>query len=315
MRYGSAPVLRMILSFVFALALGALAGCGREGEGDEAIVATTTQVADLARNVAGDRTDVTGILSQNSDPHDYEPRPSDAEALAGASVVLTSGGDVDAWAAELIEGSGTSAEVVSLLDAASVVREIDGETDPHWWQDPRNAADAVAAIRDAMISADPAGEEEYAANAAQYVREIRDLDLRSSRCIASLPLAARKLVTSHDSLGYLADRYGIEIVGAAIPALSTQAQPSSGETADLVKLIETAGVPAVFPEAGLPDGLEDAIAGDAGVAVGGELFADSLGEEGTPEGTYLGAFRHNVTVLHAGLSRDGALCPGLEPGP
>ena len=123
-----------------------------------------------------------------------------------------------------------------------------------------------------------------------------------------IPDSTRKLVTSDDSLGYLADRYDIEVVGAAIPALSTQAQPSSGETADLVELIQDGGVRAVFPEAGLSGDLESAIAGEADVEVGGDLYADALGDPGTSGDSYLGALTANASTLVDGFAGGSTHC-------
>jgi len=303
----SFPMLRMSLICVAALPL--LAGCRSSDEGGSAeVVATTTQVADIAQNVAGDHADIHGILTPNADPHDYEPRPSDAAAIAGAKLVITSGGEADEWVEELIESSGTDAAVVNLLDVVPLVRSGGGDVDPHWWQDPRNAVGAAETIRDELSEADPAGAAAYEENAAAYVAAIQRTDRTIAECMASLPEAARKLVTSHDSLGYLADRYDIQVVGSAVPALSTQAQPSSGETADLVDLIEDGGVRAVFPEAGLSGELEEAIANEADVAVGGELYADSLGEEGTAGDSYLGALTANATSLLEGLSNGARAC-------
>jgi ABC-type Zn uptake system ZnuABC Zn-binding protein ZnuA len=266
------------------------------------VVATTTQVSDIARNVAGDEVEVHGILPANADPHDYEPRPSDATAIAGADLVITSGGEVDEWVDELIESSGTDAKVVTLLDSAPITRTTAGEADPHWWQDPRNAVAATETIRDELAEIDPGGATAFEENAAAYIAAIQRSDRTIAECMARLPDRSRKLVTAHDALGFFADRYDIEVVGAAVPALSTQAQPSSGETADLIDLIQSEEVRAVFPEAGLNGELEEAIANEADVAIGGELYADSLGEEGSAGDTYLGALEANSGMMFKGFS-------------
>ena len=292
--------MRTSLSFLTALILlvAALGACGEGGgdDGDVRVTATTTQVADLARNVAGERAEVVGLLMAESDPHDYEPRPSDAEALTESDLIVRAGGGVDAWLDQLIESSGTDAPDLVLLDRVDTV-EADGEADPHWWQDPRNAIAAVEAIRDELVAVDPGGRAEYERNAADYVRELARLDRSIAVCFAEVPAAERKLVTSHDSLGYFAGRYGVEVVGAALPALTTQAQASAGETAELVDLIRSEGVPAVFPEAGVNPDLEEAIAEEAGATVGGELWADALGPEGSGAETYAGAMAANAATL------------------
>ena len=306
------PLMRTILNLFTALILAflltALAACGDSGSDDEiSVVASTTQVADLAGNVAGGRAAVVGLLADNADPHDYEPRPSDAEALLDADLILKSGGDVDAWLDQVVESSGSGAPELVLLDRVETL-EADGETDPHWWQDPRNAELAVEAIRDELVAVDPEGREVYERNAREYVARLRDLDRDVAACIGRIPAERRKLVTSHDSLGYFANRYGIEVVGTAIPALTTQAQASAGETADLVDLIRDEGVPAVFPESGVSAELEEAIADEAGAGVGGELWADALGPEGSGASTYLEAVAANAETLAAGLSDGGVAC-------
>ena len=200
-----------------------LAGCGSGGGGGRpTVVATTTQAADLARLVAGDRAEVRGILEPNSDPHDYEVRPGDVKALARATLVVRSGGDLDGWLRGAIDSAGADAPVVDLLDDVGA----EGD-DPHWWQDPRRAAAAVTAVGAALAKADPEGASTYEANARRGVRRLRALDAAVRRCIAEIPEDRRVLVTTHDALGYYARRYGLRVVGAVIPSLSTQAQASA----------------------------------------------------------------------------------------
>jgi len=292
---------RTVLSFIVATILLAVAGCGADPseDGSISVVASTTQLADLARNVAGERGEVTGLLSPASDPHDYEPRPSDAEALAGADLILQSGGDLDLWLEQIIESSGTGAPILVALDR--VPAPSGDEQDPHWWQDPRLAIAAVEVIRDELVEVDPEGASVYEDNAAAFIGRIEDLDSAIARCMTRIPEPRRKLVTTHDALGYFADRYGIEVIGAAIPALSTQAQPSAGETAELVELIRDTGVRTIFPEAGVSPELEEAIAAEADASVGDELWADALGPAGSDGQTYLEAMTSNASKLAAGF--------------
>ena len=270
--------------------------------------ATTTQVADLVRNVAGDRAEVDGILAPNSDPHEYEPRPSDAAAIAEADVVFRSGGDLDLWLDQIVESSGTDAPVVALIDSAETISVTDADADPHWWQDPRNAIAAVEAIRDELTATDPDGSETYDANARHYISILRELDREIATCIDQVPAADRKLVTSHDSLGYFAARYGLGVIGAAIPASTTQAQASAGETADLIELILNEDVRAIFPEAGVSEKLEQAIASQTGATVAGQLWADALGPAGSTGATYVDALAANAQTLVAGLTGGEQQC-------
>jgi zinc/manganese transport system substrate-binding protein len=288
------------------LLLALLVGCGDSRGGDDAdvtVVATTTQVADLVANVGGRRVALDSILRPNSDPHEYEPRPSDAVALAKADVVFRSGGDLDEWLDEVVDSAGGDARQVTLID--SVKREGD---DPHWWQDPRNAILAVAAIRDALIDADPAGRAGYERRAVAYTARLRRLDADVARCIARVPPAKRKLVTTHDALGYFAARYGIEVIGAVIPSLSTQAQPSAKDLDELVGQIERAGAEAMFPEASLSRRLEQAISRESGADVGGRLWADTLGPAGSAGATYVGAIEANGATVADGMSGGRVTC-------
>lgn len=304
--------IRCFLGLIVAACLAPLlAGCAPSpaSDGATSVVATTTQLADLAGNVAGDRAEVTGILAPSSDPHEYEPRPSDATALAAADLVLASGGEVDSWLGQIVEASGSEAPVVEMIDRVQTLPAADGEgADPHWWQDPRNAIRAVREIERRLSEADPAGRRAYAANATAYVRKLRRLDAQVAACLDRVPARERLLVTSHDSLGPYAARYGIEIVGAAIPALSTQAQASAGETADLIELIRTTGVKTVFPEAGVSPELEEAIASSADAALGGELWADSLGSADSEGATYVDAVAANTESLVAGFTAGAQSC-------
>jgi ABC-type Zn uptake system ZnuABC Zn-binding protein ZnuA len=311
--YGAERMRRSLSTLLVAVVLVAsFAGCAERGggvSGDARLsaVATTTQVADLVRNVGGPRVSVDGILRPNSDPHEYEPRPSDAASLVHADVVFRSGGDLDEWLDEIIDNAGGDARQVTLIESVHTI-ERDGETDPHWWQNPRNAILAVGAIRDALAKADPAGKGGYDRRAATYVQKLRALDAGIARCIARVPPDERKIVTTHDALGYFADRYGVRVIGAVIPSLSTQAQASARDVDKLVDQIRSEGAEAIFPEASMTQKLEQAISREAGAKVGGKLYADTLGPEGSGAATYLDAMRHNAAELVDGMSGGRVSC-------
>ena len=290
--------------------LGALAGCG---DGDPsadvgapeaiAVLATTTHAADLARNVmcVGDAggscaNGPVALLEGNTDPHDYELRPQDVERLAEADVIVRSGGEIDEWLDEAIEASGSDAPVVDLLKAA-------GGDDPHWWTDPRAAQRAVEAIRDALVEADPGAGQIYRTVTSGYLDRLSGLDEAIADCVEQVPSARRKVVTTHDALGPFARRYGIDIVGTVIPSRSTQAQPSSGDVARLVRDIRRAGATAVFSEAYVSRDVERAIARQAGARLGRPLRLDSLGEE-----SYLSATAKNADALVEGMSGGTVKC-------
>ncbi len=296
---------------VAALIAAVLAACsssGDEANGKPHVVATTTQAADLTRQVAGTRAGVHGLLRPNSDPHEYEPRPSDAKALAGAKLVIRSGGELDDWLAGLVKNAGGSPRELTLIDHVHELPGDSGKPDPHWWQDPQNAELAVAAIRDALTKADPAGRAEYERNATRYTTRLHRLDAGIRRCIDRVPRAQRKLVTSHDALGYYTHAYGIDLIGAVIPSRSSQAQPSAGDTARLVSTIKSEHVRTVFPESSLNPKLERAISREAGASVGHALWADALGPRGSGGATYLDSMESNTAALVEGFSGGKLRC-------
>ncbi len=265
------------------------------------MVATTTQIGDWARIVGGTNARVRQILQPNTDPHEYEPRPADVEATAGAKLVLENGDDLDRWMRKVVSEAGGSPAVVD-LGAGVPVRRPD---DPHWWHDPINAIAAVGEIGDALARADPAHAQAYRRNAAAYVAKLRALDRELAACFARVPRAQRKLVTNHDAFGYFAARYGIRVVGAVIPSQTTQAQPSAGETAKLIALIRREHVEAVFPESSINPKLAQAIARETGASSRYTLYGDTLG----PGQTYLSMMRANADAMVRGFTGGRIGCP------
>ena len=270
---------RLAIALVLLAAVAVVTGRSEEaagGDGRTLVVATTTQVANLARNVAGDGVEVVGLLSPNADPHDYEIRPHDLQALADADLVVRSGGDVDEWVLE----AGSDAPVVTLMR---------GE-EPHWWQDPRNAIHAVGVLERALGT-----------DASAYRERLQKLDRAVAACIAEVPPDQRKLVTTHDALGPYARRYGLEVIGAVIPSRSTRGQPSAGDVAALVRAIREQGVKAIFAESSVNAKVEQAIARESGAKVGRELWADTLGPPGSDGATYIDSIAANTRALTEGL--------------
>jgi ABC-type Zn uptake system ZnuABC Zn-binding protein ZnuA len=297
-------VRRLVLGALLLVTLVA-AACGDDSGsgGGRTVVATTTQVADLVRQVGGSRISVDGMLRPGGDPHDYEPRPSDVAAVARADLVFRSGGEVDDWLGDVIDDAGGNAQVVSLIDSVDRIGD-----DPHWWQDPRNAERAVEAIRARLTTLDPGGRAAYRRDAARLERRLRTLDARIAGCVARVPAAKRRIVTTHDALGYFARRYGVDVVGAVIPSLSTQAQASAGDVQKLVDQIRREHVEAVFPESSVNPDIERAIARVAGASVGGKLYADSLGPKGSTGETYVGALSADAAALVKGMSGGRVSC-------
>ena len=299
---------RRLLPIVAACAAlaAAASGCGSDSEASDArlrVVATTGQAADFARRVGVGRVAVTGLLAPAADPHDFEVRPDDVDALAQADLVVRSGGEVDEWLADAIEAGGGDAPELVLADHVDV---RDG--DPHWWQDPRNAVKATAAIEAELARVDAAHAAGYAAAAKRYTARLERLDRGVARCIAQIPPEQRTLVTTHDALASYAARYGLRVVGTVIPSRSTLAQPSAGEVDALIATIRREGVPAIFAESSVNPDVEQAIADASGARIGAALYADALGPAGSEGADYVGSIAANTAAIVDGLTGGAHSC-------
>jgi manganese/iron transport system substrate-binding protein len=281
---------------------GEAPGAG-DGEGGRLrVVATTTQVADLAANVGRDRVELTSLLKPGIDAHDYEPSPADIDALAHADLVLQNGAGLEEWLGDTIESSGFDGPVVDTSQGVRL-RQVGGEPDPHIWQDPGNARLMAANIERGLAGAEPAAAAAFQANLAAYARELRALDAEVERQVDSL--ASKKVVTNHDAFGYYLDRYGLELVGSVIPSFDSSAELSGRDIRDLVAKVRATGVKAVFSETSLPPRAAETIGREAGVrVVVGEdaLYGDALGPPGSDGDTYLKMIRHNTATIVGNLS-------------
>jgi ABC-type Zn uptake system ZnuABC Zn-binding protein ZnuA/ABC-type Mn2+/Zn2+ transport system permease subunit len=309
------PRKRAVLAVAATGAL-ALAGCGTgtSSDGRLRVVATTTQLGDLARNVGGSAVDVHQILQPNTDPHEYEPRPRDVLETSRGKVVLESGDNLDHWMKQVVDQSGGHPRVVDVGAAVPVKRpgEATGSEastyDPHWWHDPVNAEAAVRTIRDALSAADPTHREAFAANASAYLERLARLQTGIRRCFAAVPAGQRKLVTDHDAFGYFAARFGIDVVGAVIPSQTTQAQSSAGDVAKLARVIRREHVKAVFPESSINPRLAKAIARETGARADYTLYGDTLGPKGSAGATYLGMELANADAMTRGFTAGARSC-------
>src|SRR5262245_34865493 len=260
------------------------------------VVATTTQLQDFVRNVGGSRVKVAGLIKPNVDPHEYEPTPGDVTAVAKAKVVVKNGVGLDDWLDRVLKAGGGRARLIVASRGVRLARGADGEADgdPHIWLDPRSAAVMVSDIAAGLAAADPGGAALYRAGATRYRARIRAMDRSLAAEIGTVPAGRRELVTDHDAFGYFARRYGIRVVGAVIPSLSTRAEPSARQLAELVDTIRRERVRVIFAESSVDPRLERAIADEAGARVGPGLFADSLGPPDGPGGTYLKAMAYDM---------------------
>jgi zinc/manganese transport system substrate-binding protein len=287
-----------------------IAGCASSSGGGNGldVVATTTQIGDWVAEVGGDAVSVHQILQPNTDPHEYEPRPSDVEATAEAKLVFVNGDNLDEWMDQVVSESGSDATVVDL--GAVVPDRLPGESsgaeasqyDPHWWHDPRNAEAAAGEIERRLAAANPAHKKQFERNMNTYLAKLRKLDTGIANCVGSVPPRQRKLVTDHDAFGYFANRYGIEVLGAVIPSQTTQAQPSAKDLGELIALIEREGVKAVFPETSLSPKVAETIASQTGASADYTLYGDTLGPADSDGATYLSMEEANADAMVRGFT-------------
>ena len=268
-------------------------GCGEKDEGspagasEAAVLADTSFMADIARNVAGDRLAVTALLPVGADPHSFEPTPQDAKRVAECRAMVINSTGLIPLIDDLIEGAARSDLLV--IEAAAGLPG--SEQDPHLWLDPLSVVGYVDNIAAGFSVLDPGGADGYRARADSYAAELRGVDAWIVSQVATIPAERRLLVTNHENLNYFAQRYGFTVVGAVFPTVDGAGSPSAQQLTALIKAIEASGAPAVFLEAGANTDLARQVAGEAGVKLVTDLLTHSL-DKGAP--TYLDMMRWNV---------------------
>ena len=275
------------------------------------IVATLGQIADAVRQVGGDAVQVHALMGPGVDPHLYRASESDITRLESADAVFWNGLHLEAGMTgvlERLEDLGIrSVRVTDDIDRARLLAppEFEGAYDPHVWFDLELWAVVVASVRDALVELDPDSAAAFRANAESYIAEIEALDGYVKEQADTLDAEIRALVTAHDAFNYFARRYGFDVRG--LQGISTESEASTADVQNLAQFISDRGIRAVFIESSVPDQGVQAVIEAAGarghaVVVGGEIFSDAMGEEGTSEGTYLGMIRHNIDTIVGGLS-------------
>ncbi|MDR7555123.1 MAG: zinc ABC transporter substrate-binding protein [Armatimonadota bacterium] len=286
-------------------------GSGPAGTPVLRAVATYSVIADLARQVGGDRVQVVSLVPPGTDPHTYEPRPDDLKRVADAHVIFYNGLNLELWFDKLVRGSGTRARVVVASTGVTpiVIRDplsrYDGAPDPHAWMDVRLVIQHyVPTIRDAFIALDPAGADHYRRTAERYVAELDALDRAIRAQVATIPPPRRKLVTTENAMHYFAARYGFTVVGW-IYTLAPEAEPPARRIVELVGKIRQEAVPALFVDVTLNRKLMERLSQETGVPIRGALYIDSLGAPGSGADTYAGMMRANTALLVRGLGGNG----------
>lgn len=295
------------------------------------VVATFSIIGDFARQVGGDRIDLTTLVGPDGDAHVYEPKPQDAAIMSEADVILVNGLNFEGFLHRLVEASGTKAPVAELTNGVEAIKPghehhqgeaahdeghaHDGEAktaeaghdghdhgafDPHAFQSVANAVIYVRNIADAFCAADAAGCDTYRANAASYTATLEALDAEVKQDVAAIPADKRIVITSHDAFGYFEHAYGIEFL--APEGISTESEASAADVAALVDQVKEDKASAVFVENITNPRLIEQIAVETGLKVGGSLFSDALSPADGPASTYVDMMRHNIRTIAGAIT-------------
>ena len=265
------------------------------------VITSFSILADITRQIAGDKLELRNLVGADADAHVYQPSAEDAKAVFAADLIIANGLGFEPWLARLIassEAPGTRIDASTGVLPLMLDEEGQQVADPHAWQNLANAEIYVRNITKALSQLDPANAQHYAYRSEAYISQIRALLSEARTSLGQLPPAQRTIITSHDAFAYLGQAYGLKFV--APQGLSTADEPSAAEVAALIRQIRADGVKAVFVENIRDPRLIQQIANEAGAQVGGTLYSDALASEG-PASTYLGMFQHNLDTLLAAL--------------
>ncbi len=309
-----ATISRAKAGMVFAaLSLTACAGGGAPSASSDKIAAAATigMIADIVASVGGDRVEVTGLMGPGVDPHLYKASAGDVRTLSRSQIIFYNGLHLEAAMGEVLEQMDRTTRTIAVTDGIDRDRllappEFKGLHDPHVWFDVTMWASAVGEVGKALAEFDPEHATEYLARASETQAELEQLDIWVREQISLLPEGRRVLVTAHDAFNYFGRAYGVEVRG--LMGINTATEAGTADVQDLASFIVERGIPALFVETSIPRRTVEAVqaavqARGVAVEIGGALFSDAMGNPGTPEGTYVGMIRHNVSTMVAALSK------------
>ena len=298
-----------------ALALTALAlttsGCrqsNRQNQSDSGkpeVLTTFTVLADLARNVAGDRLRVQSIVKPGSEIHGYQPTPSDIERASQADLIVENGLGLELWARKFTANAGNIPSVTLSEGMDPLLIEEDayaGKPNPHAWMSPQRTMAYVDQLEQAFRRLDPAGAEQFSANAAAYKQQLRDLDDELRSALDAIPAERRVLVSCEGAFTYLARDYGLD--EAYLWPVNAESQVTPKRMARLINTVRDRQIPAIFCESTVSDKAQRQVAAESGARFGGTFYVDSLSAAEGPAPTLLELQRHNVALLIDGLASD-----------
>jgi manganese/zinc/iron transport system substrate-binding protein len=301
--------------FLIVIALSLLMSACATETGDDSngklnIVTTTGMIADITKNVGGEYVEVTALMGPGVDPHLYKASEGDMRRLQDADLIFYNGLHLEAQMGEVLEKMNDfgikTVPVTDKIDRSLLQAppQFAGNYDPHVWFDVTMWMKAVEQVQETLIETDPSHKAEYEANASAYLAKLDELHQYVLAQAQTVPADKRIIITAHDAFNYFGHAYGFEVRG--LQGISTEAQAGTADVQDLVSYIVEKQIPAIFVESSVPQRNVEAVqaavqAQGFDVQIGGSLFSDAMGSEGTPEGTYIGMVRHNIDTIVSAL--------------
>ena len=278
------------------------------------VVASASMIADMIKNIAGDRVELQTIVPIGADPHIYEATPKDAQMVADANLIFRNGLTFEGWLNELIENVGSKAEVITVTEGIKPISSVvyQNATDPHAWMDASNGLKYIENIKNTLVAFDGSNKVFYERNYTRYRKQLLDADAYIEQKIGTIPHEKRILITSHDAFQYFGKRYGIRL--ESILGTSTDADIQTSDIVRLNRVIQESQVPALFVESTINPKVLEQLARDNNVVIGGKLYADSIGDKDSPAPSYIEMLTHNTDVIVAGLTRDSKIQDDLAQG-
>jgi manganese/zinc/iron transport system substrate-binding protein len=311
--------MKSIMKTVSILTVAVIAACGASPQvrdnGGVRVVATTNIVGDLVRTVGGTDVAVDVLMGPGIDPHLYKASAGDVRRMSSAEAIFYNGLHLEGKMSEILERMGErnvrTLAVAECVPGNELIAStgFSGLHDPHVWFDVELWSRAAACVAETLADLDPDNGAGYRERAESYVGELTELDGWVRERVESLPPDQRILVTAHDAFGYFGRAYGFDVRG--LLGVSTAAEAGTSDVQELAELIVERQIPAIFVETSVPprylQALQEAVgARGFAVEIGGSLYSDSLGDPGTPTGTYAGTFRANVEAIVTALAQPAA---------
>ena len=290
----------MIFRMVSALMFAALSFAAPADAGKLKVVASFSILGDITARIAGDRIELKTLVGPDGDAHVFEPTPADARAVAHAQIVIVNGLNYEPWADRLLKSTKSQAKI-AVASVGIKPFPFGTGTDPHAWQDVRNAIAYAKSISRVLVAVDKPNADFYRANAAAYVDELHRLDAEIRASFASIPALRRRVITTHDAFAYFGKAYGLEFIAPL--GTSTEEQVSAKGVAALIAQIKREKITAVFVENVSDQRLIEQIAHETGAKLGGKLYSDALSTKQGAAPTYIALMRHNAKLLTGAMAQ------------